>query len=147
LFKGTEFTIKIPLTLAIINGVLVEVADSIFILPTVSIIESYAMNEQEIFVNGDGNEMIMIRDEVYPLLRLNNRFNINDERNSEEGIVTMVENDSRKILIYSDRIIDKQQIVVKKLSNLTRKVEGISGCALLGDGKISFILNPSELSM
>ncbi|MDM8533454.1 chemotaxis protein CheA [Clostridiaceae bacterium HSG29] len=146
LYKGTEFIIKIPLTLAIINGVLIEVSDSIFIIPTVSIIESYAMIDQKVFVNGDGNEMIMIRDEVYPLLRLNTRFAINEEKCNDSGIITMVENENRKILIHSDRIIGKQQVVVKHLSGFTRKVNGISGYALLGDGRISFILNPSDLS-
>ena len=146
IYKGTEFIIKIPLTLAIINGVLIEVSDSIFIIPTVSIIESYAMIDQKIFVNGDGNEMIMIRDEVYPLLRLNTKFAIDDVKCNDSGIVTMIENEDRKILIHSDRIIGKQQVVVKHLSGFTRKVNGISGYALLGDGRISFILNPSELS-
>jgi len=146
IYKGTEFIIKIPLTLAIINGILIEVSDSIFIIPTVSIIESYAMIDQKIFVNGDGNEMIMIRNEVYPLLRLNTKFAINEDKCNDSGIVTMVENEKRKILIHSDRIIGKRQVVVKHLSGFTRKVNGISGYALLGDGRISFILNPSELS-
>lgn len=146
LYKGTQFIIKIPLTLAIINGVLIDVSDSIFILPTVSIIESYAIKDQKVFINGDGNEMIMIRDKVYPLIRLNNKFNIDSKKNTEEGIVTMIENEDSKLLLHSDRILGKRQVVVKNLSSFMRDVKGISGCALLGDGRISFILNPSDLS-
>lgn len=145
-YEGTEFIIKIPLTLAIINGVLIDVYESVFVLPTVSIVESYALKDHEIIVNNDGNEMIMIRDQVYPLIRLNNKFNINEEKINNEGIITMVENGDDKVLLHCNEILGKRQVVVKDISEFTKAVDGISGCALLGDGRISYILNPSELS-
>lgn len=143
---GTEMSIVIPLTLAIIDGMMMRVGNTIFSIPIMSIKESFIVKNDQLITDPDGNEMLMIRGECYPLIRLNKRYDINNSiSNMEEGITIMIEHDDKFILIFADELIGEQQVVVKSLSRYISKIDGVSGFALLGDGKISLILDPSGL--
>lgn len=142
--KGSEMAIKIPLTLAIIDGMVLRVGDSKFILPIASIKESFRPSEKDYLVEPDGQEMILVRGEAYPVKRLHNKFNIKDSLTDVvEGIIVMTEHEDKTVCLFVDEIVGQQQVVVKSLSSYMQKVEGISGGALLGDGSISLILDPS----
>lgn len=145
--EWTEFAIRIPLTLAIVDGMMMQVGKSIFTVPITSIKESFSVTKKDVIVDPDGNEMIMVRGECLPVLRLHRRYQLNTEiEDLEEGILMMIEGDNKTNLIFADSIIGEQQVVVKGLSKFMNKINGISGCALLGDGTISLIIDPAGLS-
>ncbi|WP_378955263.1 chemotaxis protein CheW [Pelosinus sp. sgz500959] len=140
--KGTEIFVKIPLTLAIIDGIEVGVGKSRYTIPTISIRESFRIDENDVTSDGDGNEMIMIRGQCYPVLRIHRMFNIkNPVTRISEGIMVMIESDSKVACLFVDRLVGEQQVVVKALPRYLKKVQGIAGCTILGDGGISLILD------
>jgi len=143
--KGTQITLKIPLTLAIIDGMNLKVGNSTFTIPTISIQESFRLKEEEAIIDPDGNEMILVRGQCYPVLRLHEYFKVKtDITKLSDGIITMVSHDSKTICVFADRLLGKQQVVVKSLPEYIkrfRRVKGIAGCTLLGDGSISLILD------
>lgn len=144
--KGTTFTIKIPLTLAIIEGMMMSVGNNIFAVPIISVQESFSMKAKDVINDPYGNEFIMLRGKCHPILRLHKRFNIQSKTEDiEKGILIMTEYAGKSVLLFADEILGEQQLVVKGLSKFMRKVKGISGCALLGDGKISLIIDPSGI--
>jgi two-component system chemotaxis sensor kinase CheA len=144
--KGTTFSIKFPLTLAIINGMTVKTGKSIFTVPTISIKKSFRVKDEAIIEDNLGNEMIMVRGEAYPILRLHKFYNIDTDVTSlDDGIIVMVENDSKVICLFADQLLGEQQVVVKALPRYIKKVRGIGGCTLLGDGSISLILDIASL--
>ncbi len=147
---GTVVTFKIPLTLTIVSGMQVVVGDSEFIIPVKNIQQSFIAEEKEIIHHTDGREMILIREMCYPIVRLNEYFNIKtDVTNIEEGIVILVESGDNRLCLFVDRIIGEQQVVVKPLptilSKYNLKESGISGCSILGDGSINLILDVGNL--
>lgn len=147
---GSTITLKIPLTLAIVDGMNISVGKSCYTIPTITIKESFRPKASEIITDPDGNEMIMVRGECYPILRLHNLYNVRDAKaDFDEGILVMVENESRSICIFADELLGEQQVVVKALPTFIKrikKVEGLSGCTLLGDGSISLILDVAGLT-
>ncbi len=144
--KGTIFTIKIPLTLAIVEGMMMRVGTSLLAVPIVNVQESFSMKGEEVIVDPNGNEFIMLRGKCYPIMRLHKRFGIiSKTQDIAKGILIMIEYAGKSVLLFADEIIGEQQLVVKSLSKFMKKVKGISGCALLGDGKISLILDPSGI--
>jgi two-component system chemotaxis sensor kinase CheA len=149
--EGTTFTIKIPLTLAIVEGMEISVGGSIFTLPITSITQSFKITDpQQIIRNTDGAEMIMLRGECYPVIRLHEFFGIHtDVTELTEGIVIQIESDHKSACIFADELIGEQQVVVKPfpvfLSHYDIKGCGLSGCTILGDGNISLILDANNL--
>lgn len=143
---GSTFIIKIPLTLAIIEGMLVRVGESVFSLPITAIQETFMVDKQQLLVDNNGNELVNIRDVCYPVLRLHDHFCIDTAVKAvEDGIVIMLQTDNNKVLLFVDTIIGEQQLVVKNIPRYLKKVAGISGCALLGDGRIALILDPASM--
>lgn len=139
---GTSFIIKIPLTLAIIDGINVQVGNSKYTLPTLSIKESFKVKADEVVKDNSGNEMILVRGECLPIIRLHKLYNTKTSvTDISKGILTLVENGSRNICLFSDSLLGEQQVVVKALPNYIKKVRGVAGCTLLGDGNISLILD------
>ena len=143
---GTIITFKIPLTLTIVSGMQVVVGDSEFIIPIKNIQQSFKTVESEIIHNTDGREMILIREKCYPILRINEYFDINTGvTNVEDGILILVESGDGSICLFVDSIIGEQQVVVKPLPTILNKNNlketGISGCSILGDGSINLILD------
>ena len=143
--SGTVTTLKIPLTLAIIDGMNIRVGDAKYTLPTTSIKETFRVNEKDIIKDLNGNEMIMVRGECYPIVRIHELFSVKTEITElTKGIMLMIEQDDKTICIFADELLGQQQVVVKALPSYMKniqKVEGLAGCTLLGDGSISLILN------
>jgi two-component system chemotaxis sensor kinase CheA len=147
--KGSMFILKIPLTLAIIDGMTIRVGKASYTLPTIAIKESFRPREEDIITDPDGNEMIMVRGQCYPILRLHRHFKVRDAvTRFSEGIIIMVEQDGFTLCCFADELVGQQQVVVKALPNYIRnfkKAKGLAGCTLLGDGSISLILNIAGL--
>lgn len=147
---GTVVTFKIPLTLTIVSGMQIVVGDSEFIIPIKNIQQSFKTTEEEIIHNTDGGEMILIRDKCYPVVRLNEYFNIKTEiTNIDDGILILVESGDGSLCLFVDKIVGEQQVVVKPLppilAKYSLKESGISGCSILGDGSINLILDIGNL--
>jgi two-component system chemotaxis sensor kinase CheA len=146
---GTSITMKIPLTLAIIDGMNIRVGDSRYTLPTVSIRESFRPAEQDIIMDPEGNEMIMVRGQCLPVLRLHEKYKVETKiKNIPEGILILLEEDEQAYCVFADALIGQQQVVVKALPDYiknTRNISGLAGCTLLGDGNISLILDVGGL--
>ncbi|MCI3927108.1 chemotaxis protein CheA [Paenibacillus sp. TRM 82003] len=144
--RGTVFIVKIPLTLAIIDGMTIKVGDSRFTVPTGSIRESFRVTDDDIIRDPDGNEMILIRGKCHKVLRLYERYALETKIKAlESGIILMAEYEEEAVCVFADELLGKQQVVVKTLPAILKKINGISGCTLLGDGSISLILDISGL--
>jgi two-component system chemotaxis sensor kinase CheA len=149
--KGTAITLKIPLTLAIIDGMNVKVGNTRFTIPTTSIKESFKPQHRDFITDPAGNEMIMVRGECYPIYRLHRIYNI-DKSISEftDGILIMVEQDENSICIFADELLGQQQVVVKTLPAYIKRMyqsSNFAGCTLLGDGNISLILDTASIML
>ncbi|GKX68565.1 chemotaxis protein CheA [Inconstantimicrobium mannanitabidum] len=147
--EGTTITLKIPMTLASIGGMNVRVGKSQYIIPTTIIKQFFRVAEKDIITDPNGNEMIMVRGECYPVIRLYEVYKVKTEvTNVSDGIVMIVETKNRNICILVDELIGEHQVVVKALPSYIRKfnhTRGITGCTLLGDGSISLILDVEQL--
>ncbi len=139
---GSTFTIKLPLTLAIIDGIVVNVGDTKYIIPTVSIEESLQPKEEEISTVKNQGEVVNIRGNLLSLVRLHKLYNINTTKTIPwESIVVVVEGAEGKYGVLVDELLGQQQVVIKSLGDRFKNVKGISGSAILGDGKVGLILD------
>ena len=147
--KGTTITLKIPLTLAIIDGMNIKVGNSRYTIPIISIMESFRPMGKDIITDPDGNEMMMVRGQCYPILRLHELYKVKTTINNlVDGIIIMVEQDNKSLCVFADELLGQQQVVVKTLPEYIRrakKIRGLTGCTLLGDGSISLILDTAGL--
>ncbi|MCL2058358.1 MAG: chemotaxis protein CheA [Oscillospiraceae bacterium] len=142
---GMQIAIKIPLTLAILEGMIVNVGETNFVIPITSIKESFKANESYNIAEVNGEAIIMIRGEPNPIIKLRDRFSLKSKvENYFDGIMIMVENETRRVCLYVDAILGQRQVVVKPLPVYIKEVKGISGCTLLGDGSISLILDVAD---
>jgi len=149
--RGTVITIRIPITLAIVDAMNIRVAASKYTIPTTYIKESLKPKASDLIVDPNGNEMIMVRGLCYPLIRLHERLHHSKERSTlTDGIIMILENDEKSFCILADELIGQRQVVVKALPSLfvhpQHKVEVLAGCTLLGDGSISLILDIPKLA-
>jgi two-component system chemotaxis sensor kinase CheA len=140
--RGTTFRIKLPLTLAILDGQSVRVGEHTYIVPLLSIIESVRPRSENLTrVFGTG-EAITIRGEVLPVLRLHRVFEVpTTVEDPTEGLVVIVEHEGRKIALLVDELLGQQQVVIKSLETNFRKLEGIAGATILGDGRVALIVD------
>lgn len=140
--KGSRFTIRLPLTLAILDGQLVRVGEQIYIVPLVSIIESLQARKEYINAVAGAAEVYRLRDDYLPVLRLYKIFNIQaDARDLTDGLLVVVEGDGQKAGVFVDELLGQQQVVIKSLECNYRRVEGISGATILGDGSVALIMD------
>lgn len=145
--QGSTMIMKIPLTLAIIDGVVMQDGDSLFVIETGLVKEFISSRTHHIVKKPDGEEFIMIRGEAYPVLRLDEYFDIKktsalDER---DGMIVMIEFDKKLVCLVVDKLLFKQEIVVKPIPDYVKKIKGLSGCTQLGDGSIALILDPAGI--
>lgn len=144
--EESTISIKIPLTLAIIDGMIVRVGNSTYTIPTISIKESFRVKKEDIIRDIYDNEMMMVRGECYPVIRLHQIFKVKSAVcRIDQGIITMVESNAGCICLFADALIGEQQVVVKAVPQYIKTTRGISGCTLLGDGSISLILDIAGL--
>lgn len=147
--SGTKFTILLPLTLAIMDGQTIRVANENYILPLVSIVESIEIKTTDIKqVSGKG-ELYKLREDYVPVIRLYDVFNIEPLiTDLEEGLLVVVEGDGQKVGLFIDDLLGQQQVVIKSLETNYRKVVGLSGATILGDGTVALILDvPGLISL
>lgn len=143
---GTTFSIILPLTLAIIDGMLVRTADEIYIIPTLSVVESFRPEKEIVHIIKGRGEFVNLRGECIPIIRLSTVFDINTQRaEAWESILVCVETEGGRIAVMIDELLGRQQVVIKTLGKSLAKIKEISGGAILGNGDIALILNVDEL--
>jgi len=145
--KGSRFVIRLPLTLAILDGQLVRVGEQIYIFPLVSIVESIQSENLSINNVGGHSDVLQLRDEYVPIMPLHEVFNIETEEKAlSDSIIVVVETDGEKVGVVVDELLGQQQVVIKSLDENYKKVDGISGATILGDGTVALIVDISGMS-
>ncbi|MDT8297176.1 MAG: chemotaxis protein CheW, partial [Spirochaetaceae bacterium] len=142
--EGTRFTIKLPLTLAIIQGLLVKVGTEIYAIPITSVVESHRIKPEEINII-DNYEVFNVRDDVISLLRLGKLFRIESVKDSEYNFVVIVGSGDKKMGLMVDSLIGEEDVVIKPLKDRYTNSPGIAGATILGDGTVSLIIDVSQL--
>lgn len=143
---GSIMSLKIPLTLAIIDGIVMEIGHSSFVMETGAIKEFVRVKEDMMIHEPNGDEYIMIRGECFPVLRLGQWYGLEEYKESvEEGVMLILEVEDKKVCLLVDKLIGEQEIVVKPIPSYIKKVKGLSGCTQLGDGSIALILDAPGL--
>lgn len=144
--QGTTFSIYLPLTLAIIDGLLVSVGTERFILPTLSVRESFRAVPGMISSVHERGEMVNVRGRLLPLLRLYQHFNIATPiTNPEDGVLVVLEADDQSRCLLVDQLIGKQEVVIKNLGQVFKGNPSLAGAAILGDGRVGLILDVNAL--
>ncbi|SKB44462.1 chemotaxis protein CheA [Luteibacter sp. 22Crub2.1] len=144
--KGTTFTITLPLTLAIIDGLTAAVGEETYIVPLVSIVESVQVKPDAVRSVAGGGELFRFRDHWLPIVRLFDAFGCAGQRRAiDDGIVIVVEGEGSRIGLFVDELIGQQQAVVKSLEANYRRVTGISGATILADGSVALIADVAGL--
>lgn len=148
--QGSCTTLKIPLTMAITDGMEISVGKSLFTIPISNIRQSIKIQRDEVILDAGGNEIVKCLGEFYPIIRVHELYNIETEiTNIEDGILIWVEANDKSFCLFVDELLGEQQVVVKPLPSFLNsfniKNSGIGGCTLLGDGNISLILDIGNL--
>jgi two-component system chemotaxis sensor kinase CheA len=145
--EGTTFNIYLPLTLAIIDGMLVGVGSERFILPTLTIRESLRPQPGMVFTVQGKGEVISVRSKLIPLVRLSDKLGIHGTTQDPcEGIVMVVDSGARTRALLVDSLIGKQEVVIKSLGDTFKHHKGMSGAAIMGDGRVALIIDPDAVS-
>ncbi|HAO30032.1 MAG TPA: chemotaxis protein CheA [Treponema sp.] len=144
LHKGTKFSIRLPLTLAIIQGLLVRVGKEVYSIPIANVIESQRIKKDTINTI-DNYEVLNVRNEVISILRLNRLFNIRNTKDDEWSFIVIVGSQEKKIGVMVDELIGEEDVVIKPLRDQFTTSPGIAGASILGDGSVSLIIDVSQL--
>jgi two-component system chemotaxis sensor kinase CheA len=143
---GTTFTVYLPLTLAITDGMLVQVGRERFIVPTINIYMSFRPEPGALSTVSGRGELVMLRGELIPLFRLHRLFDIPDAcQNPTQALLVVVNDGERHCALLVDELLGQQQVVAKSLGTALGHVPGISGAAILGDGRVGLILDPAGI--
>ncbi|WP_065188772.1 chemotaxis protein CheA [Shewanella woodyi] len=144
--KGSRFTIRLPLTLAILDGQLVRVGQHTYVVPLVSIHESLQVEEQRINRISENHELVRLREEYLPVVKVFQEFGHDaDFQEIRDGLVMVVDSNNEKIGLLVDELLSQQQVVIKSLEDNYSKVPGVSGATILGDGTVALIIDISGL--
>ncbi len=144
--KGTRFSIRLPLTLAIVDGMSLKVGPEVYILPLAWIAETLRLQPDRVSQPAGGPEIVAVRGDYLPLLRLDRLFNVRARATAlNEGIVVIVEADGKRAGLFVDELLDQQQVVLKSLEPHCQRLEGISAATILGDGTVALILDAGSL--
>jgi two-component system chemotaxis sensor kinase CheA len=143
---GTRLTLRLPLTLAIVDGMQVAVGDQIFVLPLGDVIESMQPQPADIEGVGGRPSLLRMRGEFVPIVELRSRFGVGGEQPPlTEAIAVLVEAEGRRVALVVDALIGQQQAVVKSLASNFRRVDGVAGATILGDGRVALILDAADI--
>lgn len=143
---GTRLTLRLPLTLAIVDGMQVAVGDQIFVLPLGDVIESMQPRPDDIEGVGGRPSLLRMRGEFVPIVELRSRFGVGGEQPPlTEAIAVLVEAEGRRVALVVDALIGQQQAVVKSLASNFRRVDGVAGATILGDGRVALILDAADI--
>lgn len=144
--EGSVFTIRLPLTMAITDAMILRVGREKYLLPTVSIEQSFQPDAGSISTVSGQGEMVMLRGELLPLFRLHNLFGVDDAViDPYNGLLVVIEGDGKRCALMVDELLGQQQVVIKSLGQAMAKVPGVSGGAILGDGNVGLILDATGL--
>ncbi len=147
--EGSTFTIKLPLTLAVIDGLIVGVGSAAqhrYIVPLFAVREIFRPAPDALSCVPDGGEMVLMRGSLLPILRLHRRFDIAPaSEDPSAGILIVIESDRRTFCLFVDELLGKQEVVIKSLGPAFKDVTGISGGSILGDGRVGLILDVEAL--
>ena len=139
---GSVFTIRLPLTLAILDGQLIRVGSETYIVPLISIIESLQVNPEMMNSVTGAADVYKLRDDYIPIVKLYDIFGIqSDSTDVSEGLLVVVENEGKKIAVFVDELLGQQQVVIKSLETNLKQVDGLSGATILGNGTVALILD------
>lgn len=143
--EGSVFTIRLPLTLAILDGQLCSVGSQTYVFPLISIIESIQVDKTHVKGIAGETELYKLRDSYIPVIRLHKKLGIQDaQEDLSDGLLVVVEDAGQRAGIFVDDLLGQQQVVIKSLESNFMKIEGIAGATILGDGTVSLILDVSE---
>lgn len=144
--EGSVFTIRLPLTLAILDGQLVRVGNETYIIPLITIIESLQIKMDQVNAVAGNAEVYKLRNEYIPIVRLYDVFGlVPDSSNLRNGLLVVVEAEGKKIAIFVDELLGQQQVVIKSLETNFRKIDALSGATILGDGTVALIIDIAGL--
>ncbi|SKA89762.1 Signal transducing histidine kinase, homodimeric domain [Paucidesulfovibrio gracilis DSM 16080] len=144
--KGAEVMLRIPLTLAIIEGMLIRVGSAQYTLPLLSIRESFRPEPKMVTMTMDGQEVVKVRDDMIPVVRLHELYKTEpDVHDLEKGILVIVDSGNKNVCIFCDEILGQHQTVIKGLPSYLGNARGLSGCTILGNGEVSLILDVGSL--
>ncbi len=144
--EGSTFMLKLPLTLAIIDGLLVGVGTETYIVPIFAVREIFKPSAGQLSTLENRDEMVLIRGSLLPIIRLHRKFGVQPK--SEDlcgGLLIVAEIEAKRFCLFVDDLHGKQEVVIKSLGETMRGIAGISGCAILGDGRVGLILDPEGL--
>ncbi len=144
---GSTFQIRLPLTLAILDGMSVAVADQLFIIPLVSIIESVQPAKEQL-KNISNQQMLELRDAYWPIVKMHEVMDISGAKmKSDEAILVLIETTKTRFALQVDDLIGQQQVVIKSLEQHYRRVPGVAGATIMGDGSVALILDVESMSI
>ena len=145
--RGTCMTVRLPLTLAILDGMSVSCGDEVFILPLNSIVESLRPAPDAVKTVGSRGRVVLIRGEYLPVVALADMMGLQGRVSAEsDGILVVVETGQRRVALFVDALLGQHQVVIKSLESNFRKVSGVSGATIMGDGRVALILDASGLA-
>jgi two-component system chemotaxis sensor kinase CheA len=139
--KGTTCTIRLPLTLAILEGLSVRVADQCFIVPLINVVESFKPRCEDVQTIFGQAELLRVRGETLPIVRLHRCFGLPAPEDEGRCLVTVVEHGARRAALVIDELLGQSQVVLKSLEANYRRVQGIGGATILGDGRVALVLD------
>jgi two-component system chemotaxis sensor kinase CheA len=142
--KGTSVMIRLPLTLAILDGMTVAVGDETLVLPLSYVLEALQPKAEDIRTMAGDGRVLRVRGEYLPLVSLNQHYRYDADR-AEAPLVVVVESDGQKLALEVDELLGQQQVVVKNLENNYRRIEGVSGATIMGDGRVALIVDVGGL--
>ena len=144
--KGAEIIFKIPLTMAIIDGIILRVGENYYAVSIEEVLEFFVVKENMVVSVEEGREIINLRNDTMTVIKLHEAFQLKGKAPELiGGIVVIVQHQNRKLALLIDEVIGSQQLVIKSLPGLMKKIRGLRGCSILGDGKVSFILDIPKL--
>jgi two-component system chemotaxis sensor kinase CheA len=145
--QGSTFTLRIPLTLAIVDAMLVRVGEGKYMIPTLAIRESLVPTMNQVTVTPEGKEILRLREEMVPIVRLYDVFGCKSGADKlKDGILIVAEDNGRSFAFFVDEIVGQQQTVIKGLPDYIGEADGFSGCTILGDGTVSLIVDVGAVS-
>ncbi len=143
---GMRVSVRLPLTLAIMDGMSVGVGEEVYILPLSSVVESFQVNPDDISTVTQGSQLVKVRDEYMPVISLERVFGVPRRQGEKTSdIMVVIESDGSRVALLVDELLGQHQVVVKNLESNYRKVQNVSGATILGDGTVALILDTSSL--
>ncbi len=146
--KGCTFSVRLPLTMAITDGMLLKVGNQRYILPTINIDMSFRPNPEALSTVAGRGEVVVFNGKVLPIFRLHRLFNINEAvEDPTRGLLIIIGEGTQRCALLVDELVGQQQVVAKSLGHGIGKIQGISGGAILGDGRVGLILDPQGIAL